>query len=274
MVGNGRSLSLLVMSWCVLPLILGLRDHILWSNSVLTVFVLVLQWLHYLVVKLIHSKRLKAPPVPKKTTNANVNATTTTGTLSASSYTEKECYECLLEVEGILSREIAAKVRSPPVVAAVAKGRGGRRRTVPVPVHASEAIGISCAGDVVGYGFKKGWVAPISWYRWSWVPLSRESISWIYFLVWFVGLVRVIYPSLAVFQNLKLCGVLDNYLRTWYSKREVNKASTKQFWQLHAYIWLKEINIISTKTPGEEEKGIYAPHNRNVSVQHDEKCEK
>ncbi|EPQ59113.1 hypothetical protein GLOTRDRAFT_136075 [Gloeophyllum trabeum ATCC 11539] len=53
-------------------------------------------WLHYLTLKLLHSKRLKPPPVSRKTS-----------TISEHTFTERECYECLVEVEKLLAAVVS-----------------------------------------------------------------------------------------------------------------------------------------------------------------------
>lgn len=94
-----------------------------------------MQWLHYLALKLLHSKRLKPPGTRKKVVN-DVKMESATG------YGEKECYDCLVEMERILGNCITARL----------KVHKGRRKTV-VPL-----IGPKSAQDVVVYGVQRGWM--------------------------------------------------------------------------------------------------------------------
>lgn len=83
------------------------------------------QWLHYLVVKLIRSKRLRSP-----------SSRSATGLTSDSR--EKQCYDCLIEMEKILDKSLA--------VARSKKGRGGPKGR------------FGKAGDVVSFARERGWV--------------------------------------------------------------------------------------------------------------------
>ncbi|KAH7930725.1 hypothetical protein BV22DRAFT_1000095 [Leucogyrophana mollusca] len=92
-------------------------------------------WLHYLAQKLLHSKRLKPPAAPKRGTSADM-----AGNISAMGYEEKECHDCLVEMERVLKDALVA-------------GKGSGRRKTCVP-----AAGPRTAGEVVLYGVKKGWM--------------------------------------------------------------------------------------------------------------------
>ncbi|KAJ7682510.1 hypothetical protein DFH06DRAFT_296314 [Mycena polygramma] len=115
-------------------------------------------WLHYLAVKLVKGKGLKAPARPRKST---APATLGAGTSRAGAgFTDRDCYECMLDLEEWLGRCVAAVL---PQVAAKAKGRK-KKGVVVVPEAESRAAllqGPLCAGEVVGYGVKKGWVRPV-----------------------------------------------------------------------------------------------------------------
>ncbi|KAJ7498652.1 hypothetical protein FB451DRAFT_1202626 [Mycena latifolia] len=96
-------------------------------------------WLHYLAVKLLKAKGLKGPARRKS------QAPVTPG----SGFTERDCYECLVDLEDWLGHCVAAvgrKKKAPAVVA------------TPAPV----LLGPLCAGEVVGYGVKKGWVKSLA----------------------------------------------------------------------------------------------------------------
>ncbi|KAG6335105.1 hypothetical protein ID866_3974 [Astraeus odoratus] len=61
-------------------------------------------WLHYLVTKLLHWKRLK-PPGTRKKTNRGAEGVSPTG------YDEQECYNCLVEMERLLGSCITLERR-------------------------------------------------------------------------------------------------------------------------------------------------------------------
>ncbi|KAJ6515596.1 hypothetical protein C8R45DRAFT_1205823 [Mycena sanguinolenta] len=118
-------------------------------------------WLHYLALKLLKAKNLKAPPRPRKSTVAppptpGANAGVSTSRTKAG-FSDRECYECMLDLEEWLGRCVAA------VVPAVAKGKGRKKKAVEVPTQTPAALlqGPLCAGEVVGYGVKKGWIRPV-----------------------------------------------------------------------------------------------------------------
>ncbi|TFY63228.1 hypothetical protein EVJ58_g3377 [Rhodofomes roseus] len=100
-------------------------------------------WLHYLASKLLHFKRLRPPPAARKTS-------TRTAELA---FSERECYNCLVEIEELLGR-CAAACKPPPV------SRKSRRKTQ-APVKTSvkaDPSGPRCAGDVLQLAITKGWV--------------------------------------------------------------------------------------------------------------------
>ena len=55
------------------------------------------QWLHYLVLKLLQSKRLRPPSASRKSVVS-----------SSAGCSERECYECLKEVEDVLGQCLAS----------------------------------------------------------------------------------------------------------------------------------------------------------------------
>lgn len=99
------------------------------------------QWLHYLVLKLLHSKRLRPPTVRK---------TTTSSSISSSTFTERECYDSLVEMEVVL--RTAVQIAKKP-----AKAKQGRpRKTVAVGVGGG--TGPKSAEEVLEVGSARGWV--------------------------------------------------------------------------------------------------------------------
>ncbi|OBZ76602.1 Serine/threonine-protein kinase haspin [Grifola frondosa] len=98
-------------------------------------------WLHYLSLKLLRSKCLRAPAISRK--NTAVAA-------SSSIFTERECYQCLVEMEDILSTCVA--VCRPP-----STGRKARRK-VQAPMKTSSALGPKSATEVLRIALDRGWV--------------------------------------------------------------------------------------------------------------------
>ena len=88
------------------------------------------QWLHYLALKLLNAKRLKSPSVSKKPA-------------ASTGYTERECYESLVEVEVVLGKCIK-DLKKRKAKKAVMEGTGGGS--------------LRSAGEVVRFGVVKGWV--------------------------------------------------------------------------------------------------------------------
>jgi serine/threonine-protein kinase haspin len=121
-------------------------------------------WLHYLAIKLLKAKNLKAPARPRKSTAAPSagGASGAGGSRSKAGFTDRECYECMLDLEEWLGRCVAA------VVPAVAKAKGRKKKgvaaapEVPAQTSAALLLGPLCAGEVVGYGVKKGWIRAVA----------------------------------------------------------------------------------------------------------------
>ncbi|KAF7352547.1 Other/Haspin protein kinase [Mycena venus] len=129
-------------------------------------------WLHYLAIKLLKAKSLKAPARPRKSTVApppGAGAASGSGSGGPSSsqagkgFSDRECYECMLDLEEWLGRCVAA------VVPTATKGKGRKKKGVPEAppqiqgqTPAALLQGPLCAGEVVGYGVKKGWVRPVA----------------------------------------------------------------------------------------------------------------
>ncbi|KAJ3556717.1 hypothetical protein NM688_g1869 [Phlebia brevispora] len=96
-------------------------------------------WLHYLAVKLLNAKRLRAPAVPRKSTASSI-------------FTERECYECLVEVEQVLGAAISS-YKCPAT-------KKGRRKTQATVKPVADA-GPRNAAEVLDFGIEKGWVLGI-----------------------------------------------------------------------------------------------------------------
>ncbi|KAJ7653466.1 hypothetical protein B0H17DRAFT_1214644 [Mycena rosella] len=112
-------------------------------------------WLHYLAVKLLKSKGLKAPARRKSQAPAAPGA----------GFTERDCYECMVDLEDWLRHCVAAVV-SASSKAAAGKGKGRKKKPAVVPHMpgpGAALLGPLCAGEVVGYGAKKGWVTSLAW---------------------------------------------------------------------------------------------------------------
>ncbi|KAJ6539629.1 hypothetical protein B0H19DRAFT_1269926 [Mycena capillaripes] len=117
-------------------------------------------WLHYLAVKLIKGKGLKAPARPRKSTAPGAAGASGSSSSSAG-FSDRECYECMLDLEEWLGRCVAAVL--PAVAGAKGKGRKKKGGAAVTTVVEREVVlqGPLCAGEVVGYGVKKGWVRPV-----------------------------------------------------------------------------------------------------------------
>ncbi|KAF9054958.1 hypothetical protein BDZ89DRAFT_975088 [Hymenopellis radicata] len=101
-------------------------------------------WLHYLLVKLLKFKGIKAP---RKTS----------GTSASSGYSERDCYDCLVDLEQWLGQCVVAaatKINKP------VKGKGRRKTVLPTKEEVASLNPI-CAGEIVEYGIKKRWIKSI-----------------------------------------------------------------------------------------------------------------
>lgn len=88
--------------------------------------------MHYLVLKLLHSKRLKPPTISRKVGAAKPTTV----------FTEKECYDSLVEMESVLAKSVKHAAKKP-----------GRKATKAV-ANAS----LCSAGHVFQHGVDHGWV--------------------------------------------------------------------------------------------------------------------
>ncbi|KAH9045269.1 hypothetical protein EDB85DRAFT_2070131 [Lactarius pseudohatsudake] len=97
-------------------------------------------WLHYLLIKLLKSKNLRPP-------RKSAAATLSPG------FTERQCYESLLKMEGLLAQSVR-EVRTHRQVT-----KKGRRKVVsPTKDITVSTSGPQCAGDVLKFGETMGWV--------------------------------------------------------------------------------------------------------------------
>jgi serine/threonine-protein kinase haspin len=73
-------------------------------------------------------------------------------------YSEKDCYDCLLDIENWLGDAIAEIAVAPK---ATAKGKTKQRKTeAAAPGKRPTFTGPARAGEIVAYGVKKGWIKP------------------------------------------------------------------------------------------------------------------
>ncbi|KAG6830326.1 hypothetical protein H0H92_001261 [Tricholoma furcatifolium] len=89
--------------------------------------------------KLLKSKHLKAPA-----------ASRTSPTTDTAAFTEKNCYDCLVDIQEWLRTCVSTFA---PASKAKGKGRPKKAQTVAAP-----SAGPACAGEIVAYGAKKGWI--------------------------------------------------------------------------------------------------------------------
>ena len=92
-----------------------------------------LQWLHYVSLKLLKSKRLRAP-----------NSRRTNNQPPPIGFTERECYECLVDVQQVLAQRLETKT-----------GKKGRRKTL----ANKKCPTLEGACDVMKYGAANNWVS-------------------------------------------------------------------------------------------------------------------
>lgn len=114
------------------------------------------QWLHYLASKLLRSKASKAPTAAKKAKVAEEAPLTSS---DPSGFSERECYEALTDLEQWLGQALIDNFPGQAkAAAAAAKGKGRRATVAPAAMHLARNEGPACAGEVVEYGVKRGWV--------------------------------------------------------------------------------------------------------------------
>ncbi|KAF9569114.1 hypothetical protein CPC08DRAFT_813270 [Agrocybe pediades] len=113
-------------------------------------------WLHYLLHKLLHCKGLKPPNAIRK----NKAATEMPVSTSEASFSEKDCYDCLVDLESWLGQCIAERIPASSLRTIKTKGR----KKVQATAKHSTPIGPACAIEIVAYGAKKEWIKPAKVY--------------------------------------------------------------------------------------------------------------
>ncbi|KAF8914197.1 hypothetical protein CPB84DRAFT_1758668 [Gymnopilus junonius] len=108
-------------------------------------------WLHYLLQKLLYSKGLKPPSKPRKTKAASEAPVPST---SEGAFSEKDCYECLMDLEDWLHKSVTVIPSRNPVTTMKGKGRSKPQARI----QPSVSLGPDRAGEVITYGVKKGWI--------------------------------------------------------------------------------------------------------------------
>ena len=119
-----------------------------------------MQWLHYLADKLIRGKGLKPPVIPAQKSGQLLGKPRTSA--ANESEREKRCYDNLVEVERALADSVAA-VAKRVKAANFKKSRKPRKTNLTgtgpaTDVQGSKSCTLSCAGDVLDFGIRKGWV--------------------------------------------------------------------------------------------------------------------
>lgn len=105
-----------------------------------------LQWLHYLVIQLLNGFSLRRPVAPKRTVSATSNGPT--------GFTERDCWECLSEVEKVLGRAVQDAVGDKET-------SKRRRKTAAKCVETAPSATrheILTAASVLGWGEEQGWI--------------------------------------------------------------------------------------------------------------------
>ncbi|PPQ64615.1 hypothetical protein CVT24_008352 [Panaeolus cyanescens] len=108
-------------------------------------------WLHYLLLKLLQSKGLKPPSAPRKTKGTSTEPSVV---IPDAAFTEKDCYDCLVDLENWLATCIKTVMAGMKP-----RGKGGRKTHTALKSIPS-GVGPVRAGEVVAYGVKKGWIKP------------------------------------------------------------------------------------------------------------------
>ena len=98
--------------------------------------------MHYLVTKLLTEKGLRAPKAGRVSLTGPAEASRSV------MFNERECYDCLIEVEHVL----AAAISGPPAP------RRGRRKTQAAANPSTTAVVLKNAGDVLDFGCGRGWI--------------------------------------------------------------------------------------------------------------------
>jgi serine/threonine-protein kinase haspin len=93
---------------------------------------------------------LKTPRKPKSSEDR-------TPPISETAFSEKDCYDCLVDMENWLGKTIAETI--PSGGKPLKSGRGKRKTHAPSKTPSSSS-GPARAGEVVTYGVKKGWIQP------------------------------------------------------------------------------------------------------------------
>ena len=95
-----------------------------------------------------HSKGLKPPRKTK------ISETSLPPSNAEASYTEKDCYDCLVDMENWLSTTIAEIF--PSMAKSTAKTKG--KRKLQASIKSSADSGPARAAEIVAYGVKKAWI--------------------------------------------------------------------------------------------------------------------
>ncbi|KAF9481833.1 hypothetical protein BDN70DRAFT_875782 [Pholiota conissans] len=108
-------------------------------------------WLHYLLRKIIYSKGIKPPAIARKAKMVSNPAILAS---SEGPFSEKECYDCLLDIENWLGGAIAEMGLATNKAGSNGKGK----RKTPALLKPRIVSGPARAGEIVAYGVKKGWI--------------------------------------------------------------------------------------------------------------------
>ncbi|KAF9006594.1 hypothetical protein BDQ17DRAFT_1540386 [Cyathus striatus] len=106
-------------------------------------------WLHYLTRKLLKSKGLRPPVASRKIKGALETAA------ASRTFSERDCYDCLVDIDERLAQCIS-QILEAKVGKLLIKAKGKRKKQL-----SKNLPGPVCAGEVVEYAVKKGWVKPI-----------------------------------------------------------------------------------------------------------------
>ncbi len=94
------------------------------------------QWLHYLLQKLLYSKGIKAPAIPRK---PKATSQPPLPKPAEAAFSEKDCYDCLIDIENWLGNAISEMV---PATSRAASKNKARRKTQVNPKAISSGLAV------------------------------------------------------------------------------------------------------------------------------------
>lgn len=103
---------------------------------------------------MIYHKGIKPPAAPRK---PKVTPETPLPPPADTAFSEKDCYDCLIDLENWLGNSITEMV--PASSRTAVKGKAKRKAQSSTKVA---SFGLTRSGEIVAYGVKKGWIKATS----------------------------------------------------------------------------------------------------------------